>query len=225
MSNRAEARVSDRSMRMRLTVAAVLAIAAAVIAYFVTRGHADAPAAPAAPTANAPAKAAPPPAPDDAARAAKTPPPGSHLRFLADDAARMRVMTAIAAARARRTGTPAPTTADPTPPPKLDGSMSKEDIQSSFKEVVPLLVECYEQALPRLKTKDGTVKVHMRATGEPEVGTLIETADLDTDGAFLDDKDLGECLHETLMSVELPPMPEGGVVEITYPLVFQQTGD
>ena len=31
-------------------------------------------------------------------------------------------------------------------------------MRSSFKEVVPLLVECYDQALPRLKVKDGTLK-------------------------------------------------------------------
>jgi hypothetical protein len=147
------------------------------------------------------------------------------LRRLADAAARVRVMRAIDAARARRTGAPA--AAAPAPAATADGEppMSAADVRAGFKAVVPLLADCYERALPRLAVKSGSINVHMHATGEPDVGTLIDDATIDGGGGLLDDQELGECLHETLMSVELPPMPEGGVVEITYPITFQESGD
>ena len=149
---------------------------------------------------------------------------GPTLRRLADAAARARVMEAITTARARRFGT-VPNLPAARPPVDGEPLMSAQDVQASFKAVVPLLADCYERALPRLAVRSGDIAVHMRATGEPDVGTLIDDATIDGGGGLLDDQELGECLHETLVSVELPPMPEGGVVEITYPISFQESGE
>jgi hypothetical protein len=146
------------------------------------------------------------------------------LRRLADAEDRAWVMQKIAAARARRFGAPTPNI--PSAPYGGDEPpMSPEDIRASFKEVIPLLADCYEAAQPRLAVKSGTIRVQMRAVGEPDVGTLIDDASLDGGGGLLDDAELADCLHQTLLSVELPPMPEGGVVEITYPISFQESGD
>ena len=55
--------------------------------------------------------------------------------------------------------------------------------------------------------RDGTIEVKIRLVSEPDVATIVETAEL---AHLTGAAELGECLRETLLSVELPPMAEAG---------------
>ena len=176
------------------------------------RAPADAPAAPAAP--------GPGPAAAPEARAATRP----GVRRLADAAERERVMAAIVQARARRRAAASSgAAAGPAgPPPSLpEPEMSKDDIKDGVHAIAPLLAECYDQARDRGPVPHRTViRAEVKVTGEPDVGSLIESADLSSEDGGLADPAFAECLHETMMSVELPPLPDGGVITFTYPFVF-----
>jgi len=71
-----------------------------------------------------------------------------------------------------------------------------------------------------LTPKAGKIVVQMHLTGEPDIGTLIEKAEIGGDPQFTGDAELVECLQQTMLSVELPPIAEGGTVDVTYPIEF-----
>jgi hypothetical protein len=127
-------------------------------------------------------------------------------------------------ARAARTGGSTGTSgASGTPPPALPalpGMLSKDEIRKGVRAVIPLLAECYDAAQDRLAIKTGRIEVKMHLTGEPDIGTLIESAEIGGDKHFTGDADLVECLQQTMLSVELPPIAEGGTIDVTYPIEF-----
>ena len=130
---------------------------------------------------------------------------------------RMRV------ARAARTSGGASTSAGSTPRPALPalpGMINKDDIRAGVRAVIPLLAECYDNAQDRLTTKAGKIVVQMHLTGEPDVGTLIESAEIGGDAHFTSDAELVECFQQTLLSVEQPPIAGGGTIDVTYPIEF-----
>lgn len=142
-----------------------------------------------------------------------------------DKAGRDALQSRIAAARTARTGgaasAPAATSAGPRPSlPPLTGTLKKDDIRNGVRAVIPLLAECYDAAQARLEPKAGKIVVQMHLSGEPGVGTLIDAAEIEGDAHFTKDAELVECLQQTMLSVELPPMDEGGKVDVTYPIEF-----
>ncbi len=155
-------------------------------------------------------------------------------RRLPDAAARAELRGAIARARAVReardrmpAGGPAATsgaraTADREPPERdlPRGSMNPDEIRTAVREVIPMLAECYTMAAPAVHA-GGNVVIAMTVSGEPDVGTAIDDAALDDgDPHMLADPDFAECLRETLLAVEMPPLTTGGRVEIRYPFMF-----
>lgn len=128
---------------------------------------------------------------------------------------RMRVARA-----ARTTGSASPTTSTPPALPALPGMINKDDIRAGVRAVIPLLAECYGNAQDRLTTKSGKIVVQMHLTGEPDVGTLIESAEIGGDAHFTSDAELVECFQQTMLSVELPPIAGGGTIDVTYPIEF-----
>ncbi len=138
-----------------------------------------------------------------------------------DPASRTALLDRIASARAARTTGTAATSAGPRPAlPALTGTISKDDIRAGVRAVIPLLAECYDAALDRLSTKAGKIVVEMHLTGEPDVGTLIEKAEVGGDEHFTRDAELVECFQQTMLSLELPPIEGGGTVDVTYPIAF-----
>lgn len=101
-------------------------------------------------------------------------------------------------------------------PEKLD----REYIRGAFKEIVPLIRECYELALEEHDSLDGTLRVHLTIAAEPEVGGIVEDTDVEGDEEVESSDTLRECLVETVKTLEFPPPEEGGTVEVTYPLKF-----
>jgi hypothetical protein len=145
-----------------------------------------------------------------------------------DADARMALIQRISAAReARKAGkaAPGPTAAGPDNPPALPGELTPDQIMEGILPVMPLLKECYEQGLERRTIKNGKVTFSIHLTGEPEIGTLVDRAELDGDPAFLADAELSQCLHQTMMSLELPPMSEGSELKVTTTMVFSDDPD
>ena len=101
------------------------------------------------------------------------------------------------------------------PPP---GPLStKTTIRYAIQLIQPLLLECYTQAAPHLARKDGTIEVTLRLIGEPDVGTIVESVTLGGDAYLAGDAPLAECMRETLMTVELQPMPAPQTWDVVYP--------
>jgi len=144
-----------------------------------------------------------------------------------DADARMALMRRITAARAAHAaGKPAPAIApDPDDPPPLPGELTADEILGGLMPVLPLLKECYQQGLDRRTVKNGEVTFKLALAGAPDVGTLVDSAELDGDPAFLADAELSQCLQETLMSVELPPMKDGSELRAEVKMSFSDDDD
>jgi hypothetical protein len=151
-------------------------------------------------------------------------------------AVRSRTAAAAAALPAGGGGGPGSVVAPapgPAPAPPVDatpGQLSKEEIREGVKEVVPLLVDCYETMLEHDPTFNATVTARLVVDSEPELGSIVSLRDpLDvevvTEQTLVRDdlREFNECMTATLEAVVLPPLgdKDGGRVEITYPFVFQ----
>jgi hypothetical protein len=145
-----------------------------------------------------------------------------------DADARLALLNRIAAAReARQAGKPAPATAAPSAedPPALDGILTTDQILDGIMPLMPLFKECYQGGLDRRTIAAGKVTFKMHLVGEPDIGTLVDHATLEGDPAFLADAELSTCLHETMMSIELPPMSQGAEIDVTTAMQFSPDGE
>lgn len=111
-------------------------------------------------------------------------------------------------------------------PPK-PGPLVKTTIRYAIQQIQPLLLECYQAALPRLvrpvgrARKDGTISVTLHLIGEPDVGTIVESVTFGGDALLVGDAQLVECMRETLMTVELQPMSAAETWDVIYPFVVR----
>jgi hypothetical protein len=136
-----------------------------------------------------------------------------------DKPTRTAILDRIRTTRAARDGGTASTSSTPRPalPPTLPGQLTADDIRTGVRDLIPLLAECYDAALPRLTVKQGKITVKMHFIGEPDTGTLIDTATIE--GDFTNDAELMECFQQTMLSIELPPTTAGDV-DVMYPIAF-----
>lgn len=144
-------------------------------------------------------------------------------------AARDRVRRdAIAAAMlARRPSAARPPTTDPgsamvgsAPPAPL--TLDKEEIRTGVKDVVPMLSECYEAELERDPAiGEITVKTHFELDSDAELGTIVTLRDLEVSGPLAQASDFRDCMTATIEAVVLPPLGDGGHVDVNYPFVFR----
>jgi hypothetical protein len=104
------------------------------------------------------------------------------------------------------------------PPPKDLTVLTKSTMRYAIQLAQPLLLECYDAAHARLPRKDGTIEVTLRLQGEPGIATIVETGQLG--GELVNVAELAECLEQTLLSIELAPMPEGGAIDLHYPFTI-----
>ncbi len=137
-----------------------------------------------------------------------------------DKPARAALLERMRAARARGSASTSSVSSTTPPTLPLPGRLERADVQKGVRDLIPLLAECYDAALPRLTKKAGGITVHMVFTGEPEIGTLIQAAEIAGDDHLAKDAGLVECLQQTMLSIELPPMAESGEVTVTYPIEF-----
>jgi RNA polymerase sigma factor (sigma-70 family) len=216
------------SMTMKKSAAAVLgvAIAGGVAWHGVRDGGEPVPssARPAQLTSAAPPSAAIPAtsgAPASGALASRGAPA---VRRLPDRGAREELLARIRQAqrqRASRGGVARATPADvPTrlgPPGELD----KDYVRSSVRELLPMVRECYEAAREHTPDLGGRIAVTFTIEGEPEIGGVIGSSQIDQAQTTVADPPMLECVQETMYAIEIDPPPGGGVVTVTYPFEFR----
>ncbi len=97
----------------------------------------------------------------------------------------------------------------------------KEYIQKRIREdYLPLAKDCYEQGLKKTPTLGGKLVANFRIVGSKGTGGLIDWVDFDSEENTLDDRDVNECLKQSLYSVTFDPPPNDGTVTVTYPITF-----
>jgi hypothetical protein len=139
---------------------------------------------------------------------------------LANADERRRLAERIATAQAGRAATHAP-----APPrlPDAEPPINKTNLRAAMRELIPLISECYEAALPTLASPNLEISASFRLSGDPDIGTVI-----DTDAVI--DKATGQplpaafddCLRSTIMQMALPPLAEGDKLEVLYPFKFSR---
>jgi len=200
-------------------VGLLLALGAATTIWLVMRGG-DEPAARTAPTAGSGSAATASAGSGSAAGSAAKP----RVRRLADPAGREELLRQIRALRARRAApATASSTGSATPSPALpdDLVMKKEYIRASVRDLIPLLVECYEEGLERDPKLAGSVVVRFTIEGEPAVGGVIGESSINAEESTLPDPAVRECIQETMFAIEIEPPADGETVTVNYPFVFR----
>jgi hypothetical protein len=180
------------------------------------------------PTAAAPS-AAPATAATSAPAAAPAPAkPIAHVTKLASPDERKQMADRIATAQSARASGGHAATHAPAPPRLPDNlpddgedtPITKTEIRAAMREVIPIIKECYEAAIPTLPSPDITVTAKMTLSGDPDVGTLIDAGEiLDDQGKPLPAK-FDDCLRSTFQTLALPPLAEGDKLEVHYPFRF-----
>jgi hypothetical protein len=144
---------------------------------------------------------------------------------------REQLIASIKAAQQRRASAAPRPSASSSPGTRLapngDGDMDKEYIRASVKELLPLLQDCYEQALdahPPETNLDGSIVVEFTIEGEPGVGGVVSESAVDDKESTLADASVRECIQETMYALEIDPPAGGGSVHVRYPFSFRRVG-
>ncbi len=175
-----------------------------------------------------------------AATGSAAPPRGSSTTGVRriDKQARQHVLDQLADARAKRgESRPAPspsatassssgTSGGPKPAlPDAPPELTKDYIRARVKELVPLLAECYQRELDADPKLGGTLMVHFTLGGEPGVGGIVETSEIDAEHSTITNPAMIECVRETMYGLQFDPPAEGGQVVVHYPFAFSSTGE
>jgi len=156
-----------------------------------------------------------------------------HATRLATKEDRRRLADQIATAQAARTGSSpggaaaihareAPprlptTTLDPEHPDEM-----KTTIRSAMREAIPLLADCYSAAIPNLTDDETRIAAKLTLTSDPDIGTVIDAHQIADDQGRPLLASFDDCLRTTFQQLALPPIENGGTLEVTYPFVFHK---
>ena len=87
-------------------------------------------------------------------------------------------------------------------------------------DYLPLAKDCYRQGLAKNPSLGGRLVTSFRIVGTKGTGGLIDWVDMSSEENTLDDRDVLECLKQSLYSVTFDPPPNDGTVTVTYPMTF-----
>ena len=213
-------------MRRGLVVGLVVALVAIAVIVVVGGYGRRAPPSPEAQTRGA--VDAPQGVPATGVAGAPTARPAAGGRAKLTPAARARILAALERAQAARGATPAPAprpAGGTMPVLRADGgvvgSLDKEYLRASIRELVPLVKECYVNALRDQPDLGGRLTVEFRIAGEPEIGGVVtESRIVETDAGTLH-AGLEECVRETMYGLQLDAPAGGGTVQVRYPFIFR----
>jgi hypothetical protein len=183
---------------MKILLVSALAAGVGVTTWTLEHKKSPPPPPPVASTARPPV-AAP-------AQGAPKPPP------YADRAERAALLKKIDDARRAAHPGVAPT----VPPPPIDAAY----IQNQIKGLLPLIQECFENALVTHPDLEGKILVSFSVVGDPSVGGLVADSHVVDDKSTIQDPGVRECIQETMYAARFPPPPEGGEVQVQYPFVL-----
>ena len=117
---------------------------------------------------------------------------------------------------------PATTTdSAPVPPPAIRGELDKQYIQDGVREIIPVIRECYNEALALDEALAGRMVLSFQILGDQEVGGVVDQVEVDERESSLADPHMRECVRQSLYMVELPPPEDGGIISVTYPFNFE----
>lgn len=104
--------------------------------------------------------------------------------------------------------------------PDEETKISKTQIRDAMREVIPIISDCYQAALPTLPDPNIEITASITLTGDADIGTVIDADQvLFKDGTPLP-ATFDDCLRTTFMSLALPPLAEGDKIEVHYPFRF-----
>ena len=90
-------------------------------------------------------------------------------------------------------------------------------LEDSLTAAIPILAECFQRAGI---TDPKTAVAQMTMTSDPDLGTVIDTADIvGPDGAKLGPQ-LDSCLRDSIDSLALPPLGQPGKLQLQYSFRF-----
>jgi len=191
-----------------------LVIAVALISSsLVWRRHPTPPAreAPTAPASTASAVAVPTPGSPTAAKTRRLS-PEERKQLGAQIAAGVHKAREARATQARSAGS-AVVDEDPIIPLEAVGP----ELKDALTAAIPILAECFKQAGI---TDPKTAVAQMTLTSDPDLGTVIDTADIvGPDGAKLGAQ-LDSCLRDSIDSLALPPLGQPGKLQLQYSFRF-----
>ena len=98
----------------------------------------------------------------------------------------------------------------------------KQPLVDALKDVIPLMKECWQKTMPDLPDLD--LRTAMYLTGDPDVGTLVETEEVTEATGMKLPKAFDDCIQDTLLNIELPPLREGDKAKFTTKLQFSKNG-
>jgi hypothetical protein len=101
------------------------------------------------------------------------------------------------------------------------GSLSKEYIQESIKEIIPLIKECYEMALAEDPKLTGKIIVRFTIIADQEYGGLVEDSQVLDDTKLAANPMLNECFRETMYALKIKAPEGGGRVTVNYPFILR----
>jgi hypothetical protein len=134
---------------------------------------------------------------------------------------RQRIADRISAAQREHHASPPGPRPSLPPLPDADPEHDFEHVEASLKdamtEAIPILADCYEKTG---HTPGGRAGVMMKLTGDPSVGTLIDADQLTDEAGAPLDPPLDNCLRDTFLSLELPPLHEGDSLHVQYTFKF-----
>lgn len=144
-------------------------------------------------------------------------------RRIADAAERARLARQIDEARQAREAQPPPANlraAEKEQEPGLD----KAYIRGQLLEVMPLVKECYENALENNPKLEGRLIVHFSIVAEPRVGGLVDSSEVEREGPLGQEPALVECVQESIYALKLKAPQGGGQVKVSFPFIFRNDG-
>ncbi len=109
----------------------------------------------------------------------------------------------------------------PTSPSASGEGFGKDYVRERIRDdYYPLAKDCYERGLKKNPKLAGKLVASFRIVGTKNTGGLVDWVDTASEDNTLDDREVLECMKQSLYSVTFDPPPHDGVVTVTYPIEF-----
>jgi hypothetical protein len=76
--------------------------------------------------------------------------------------------------------------------------------------------------MPQLADAETRIAAKLTLTSDPDVGTIIDAHQISDDQGRPLLATFDDCLRDTIQQLALPPIADGGTIEVTYPLTFHK---
>lgn len=100
-------------------------------------------------------------------------------------------------------------------------ALTKEYIRAQIGTLLPMIKECYENAMRSQPPFDGTLVVQFTIAAAPGIGGLVTESSIDAAASTITDAPMKECVKETMYAAQFPAPDDGGEMRVTYPFAFR----